>query len=397
MHRFVGNVCLLAASLPAFSQQITILDGIRYSNINSNVRQFRAYYPTGTRVTDPLPIVVYIHGGGWMRGGRSDHTITPSVCNGTETIACWLASHNYVVFSIDYTLVTQHAGGADLTVSAWKTVSAASHVFRAGNVGSTLVIHTTSPGWNAGGYRVAAVVNGEAQLSESPGSIGASSGAYTLLDTATLWPVQWQDCNCFLRYLAEQAGVSVPGNPQNITLMGQSAGGHLAGVVGLSGNSAFQTNCDHSSTNYTVRGITAFSPPTALVSIVWESEHAKHAIGDFLGCVPGYDRCDSVARSASITHYVAEHLPEYVSFSGASDVTVPPVNVRKARAAFADLKPPVTSPWIEFGPAFSHALDLFYHSDCAAHNEPSPCGSAGSAFQTALPYIQSWATQSPTR
>jgi acetyl esterase/lipase len=390
-------VCLLAASLPALSQQITVLDGIRYSNFNSNVRRFRAFYPTGTTVSDRLPIVVYIHGGGWALGGRGDNSITPSVCSGTETIACWLAAHNYVVFSIDYTLVAKNAAGADLTIAAWDTVSATSHVFTASDVGSTLVITSTSAGWKAGGYRVTAVVNGEAQLNESPGTIGARSGKYTLLNTATLWPVQWQDCNCFLRYLAEQAGVSVPGNPQNIILMGHSAGGQLTGVVGLSGNSAFHTNCDHKSTDYTVRGITAFSPSTDLVSIYSESDNAKSAVRDLLGCVPGYGSCDSVARSASITHYVAENLPEYVSFSGASDTTVPPANVHEAQAAFAALKPPVTSPWIEFGPAFSHPLDLFYHSDCAANSEPSPCGSAGSAFQIALPYIQSWAGRSTTR
>ena len=113
---------------------------------------------------------------------------------------------------------------------------------------------------------------------------------------------------------------------------------------------------------------------------------------NLLGCVPGYGTCDSVATSASITHYVAEHLPEYVSFSGASDVTVPPANVQEASTAFLALKPPVTSPWIEFfgPPAFGHPLHLFYYSDCAANGEPSACGSAGLAFQTALPYTQLW-------
>jgi acetyl esterase/lipase len=390
MYRFTGYVCLLIAGLPALSQQITVLDGISYSNINSNVRQFRVFYPTGTRVSDPLPIVVYIHGGAWAVGGRGDDSITPSVCNGTETIACWLASNDYVVFSIDYTLVATSATASDLTVSARDTVSSDSHRFTASDVGSTLVITTPSGGWNPGGYRVTAVSNREAQLDQSPGAVGANSGAYALLDTDTLWPVQWQDCNCFLRYLAEQAGVSVPGDPQNIILMGHSAGGHLAGVVGLSGDSAFQTNCDHRSTNYTVKGITAFSPPTDLVSIYSENDNAKYAVRDLLGCVPGYGTCNSAAKSASITTYVAEQLPEYVSFSGASDVTVPPFNVEEAEAAFAALRPPVLSPWIEFGPVFSHRLDLFYYSDCEANNEPPPCGSAGLAFQTALPFIQSW-------
>jgi len=390
VQRLAGCLCLLIASLPALAQ-ITVVDGISYSRINSNVRQFRVFYPAGTHVTDPLPIVVYIHGGGWAAGGRGDDSITPSACLDTNTVACWLASHNYVVFSIDYTLVATTATGADLTITDEKTVSAASHAFTQSDVGSTLVLITTSGGWNPGGYRVMSVANGSARLNESPGTVGSNSGAYNLLDSDSLWPVQWQDCNCFLRYLAEQAGVSVPGDPQHIILMGHSAGGHLSGVIGLSGNEAFPTNCDHRSDRYMVQGIVAYSPPTDLVSIYSESDNAKSFVRNLLGCIPGYNNCDPVAQSASITTYVAEHLPEYVSFSGVSDVTIPPANVQEAQAAFAALRPPVNSPWIEFGLAFGHPLDLFYHSDCLANGEPSPCGSAGQAFHTALPYIQSWA------
>jgi hypothetical protein len=58
------------------------------------------------------------------------------------------------------------------------------------------------------------------------------------------------------------------------------------------------------------------------------------------------------------------------------------------------LNPPVTQQWIEFGPAFGHPLDLFYYSDCLSGNEPAPCGSAGCAFQTALPFIQSVTSRS---
>jgi hypothetical protein len=390
VYQSLGCLCLLIASLPALAQ-ITVVDGISYSRINSNVRQFRVFYRAGTQVTDPLPIVVYIHGGGWSSGGRGSGSITPSACIDTNTVACWLASHNYVVFSIDYTLGATTATGSDLTISAANTVSAASHTFTQSDVGSTLVLNTTSGGWNPGGYRVISVANGSAQLNQSPGPVGSSSGAYNLLNSATLWPVQWQDCNCFLRYLAEQAGVSVPGDPQNIILMGHSAGGHLSGVVGLSGNRAFRTNCDHRSVRYKVQGIVAYSPPTDLVSIFSENDNAISFVRNLLGCIPGYGYCDSVAQSASITTYVAENLPEYVSFSGASDLTVPPANVQEAQSAFAALTPPVISSWIEFVPPFGHLLDLFYYSDCVANGEPSPCGSTGQAFSTALPYIQSWA------
>ena len=78
-----------------------------------------------------------------------------------------------------------------------------------------------------------------------------------------------------------------------------------------------------------------------------------------------------------------------MSFSGAGDTGVPPANVQEAQTAFANLNPPVAQQWIEFGPAFSHPLDMYFFTPCSADNEPSPCGSAGSTFQTALPFIQS--------
>jgi hypothetical protein len=172
--------------------------------------------------------------------------------------------------------------------------------------------------------------------------------------------------------------------------MEHSAGSQIAAVAGFSGNNAFATNCDHKSVNYTVKGIVGFSPPTDLVTLyTQEQDNGKKADRDLLGCIPGYGSCNSVALSASIINYVAENLPPYMSFSGASDVTVPLANVQEAQIAFANLKPPVSQQWIEFGPAFAHPLGIFYYTSCASGNEPSPCGSAGSAFQTALPFIQS--------
>ncbi len=380
---------LLLAALPALSQ-VTVVSGLSYSSINSRVRQFRMFYPAGTSVTAALPIVVLIHGGGWSAGGYATASLTPSSCTSDATIACWLAGHGYVVFAIDYTLVITTASASDLAVSGTNTVTSASYAFQPSDIGSRLLVITTSGGWNAGGYTVVGVNKGAAQLNASPGTAAATSGHYALLVPSTLWPVQWQDCNCFLRFLAEQAGVSVPGSAQKIVLMGHSAGAQLAAIAGFSGNSAFATNCDHQSVNYAIRGIVGFSPPTDLVTLyTLETDNAKSADRDLLGCIPGYGSCNSVAQSASITNYVAENLPPYMSFSGTSDTTIPPANVQEAQTAFANLNPPVNQQWIEFGPAFGHPLDLFYYSNCASGNEPSPCGSAGSAFQTALPFVQS--------
>jgi hypothetical protein len=105
-------------------------------------------------------------------------------------------------------------------------------------------------------------------------------------------------------------------------------------------------------------------------------------VKDLLGCIPGYQSCDSVAETASITHYVGENLPPYISFSGGMDVGVPAANVQETSLDFAALNPPVVSQWVLF-PSFFHDLDLFYYTPCSSDpdgGEPSPCGTAGMTF-----------------
>lgn len=323
-------------------------------------------------------------------GGRGDSTVTPITCSGGQTIACWLADHGYVVYSIDYTLVTKTDSGFDLSVVGTNTVASASYSFKTSDIGSRLIQGTTSGGWHAGGYTVTSVTNGQAVLNLSPGKTGIANGNWTLLQTPTLWPVQWQDCDCFLRYLAEQAGVSTPGDPNRIVLMGQSSGAHLSGVVGLSKNNAFPTNCDHTSVKYKVVGVIAYSPPTDLISLWLEQDNAKQSARNLIGCIPYTLTCNPVGYPASIETYAAETSPNYVAFSGQGDVTVPTANAEETSTAFASLNPPVKSPFIVFGPNYQHPLDIYYYKNCASGKEPSPCGSAGMAFQMSIPYLQTW-------
>ncbi len=383
--------CILLLASQLYGGSVTIINGV-YSNVNSAVRKYRVYYPAGTKKTQALPVVVYIHGGGWALGDLNDKTITPGTCSDDATIACWLADHGYVVFSIDYTLIKISEHGNDLAVTGASLVSAESHSFTSADIGSAILIQEgNSTRWHTGGYRIQAVSGGSALLDTSPGEVGANKGQYTLLQGSTLWPAQWQDCNCFLRFLATNLGVTLPGDQNDIFLMGHSAGAHLVSLAGLGGNDIFPTNCEHTSTSYKIRGIVAASPPTDLVTLYTETATAKSNVRNLLGCIPGYGSCDTIAASASVTTYVGPNLPPYISFSGGSDMTIPPENVQEAQTAFARLQPPVISRWVDLGPAFYHLLDLFYYVPCSAApatgSEPSPCGSAGEFFSQASTFI----------
>src|SRR4029077_6876642 len=156
-------------------------------------------------------------------------------------------------------------------------------------------------GWSGGGGEVynfapitpASCVGGNANTAACGLALSGNavySIGYTLVtsDPTTQWPVQWQDCDCFLKFLAEQAGVTVPGNPQAIYLFGHSAGAHLAGMVALAPHSRFDSNCTHTSTTYTVKAVAMLSPPLDLRQL-WlgaQSLGISASVTNLLGCVP---------------------------------------------------------------------------------------------------------------
>jgi uncharacterized protein (TIGR03437 family) len=211
------------------------------------------------------------------------------------------------------------------------------------------------------------------------------------------WPAQWQDCECFLKFLAEQAGVTVPGNPQHILMMGHSAGAHLAAITTLAPHDAFPTNCTHTSVNYAIDGVVAASLPDDLVavyaaSVVGPNQIASGAITNLLGCRPvSLDpECILKARAASPTNYVAPDQPSVLVLSGMGDTTIPYQSQGLLQAAYATLSHPVFSPWIIYGENYNHDLDLFYYNPCssAPSPEPSPCGTTGAAYRDILAFVQ---------
>ena len=320
---------VLASGLNAAT--ITIVDGTYDSFIRPGTRVFRVYFDSSHRINDPtMPIVVFIHGGGWAGGSYGSPlgqpgTLAPGICTNNSTALCDLASRGYAVYSIDYTL--------------------------------------TAPG-----------------VPENR------------------WPAQWQDCECFLKFLAENAGHSVPGDPHQIVMMGHSAGSHLAAITTLAPHDAFPTVCSHKSVDYAIAGVVAPSVPDDLVALYAASENSANrtaagAIAGLLGCQPtNLDQaCVAKAKQASPTHYVANGQPPVLVLSGMGDTTVPYKTQGLMEAAYANLRPPVFSNWIVYPKNFSHDLDLFYFVPCSSDPdpEPSPCGTAGRAFQDIQFFIQS--------
>ena len=73
----------------------TVVNGVRYSADDSPYHVMDVYMPTGQ---GPFPAIIYIHGGGWVKGSRADY----------NTTASFYAKRGIAGFSIDYALTTQN-------------------------------------------------------------------------------------------------------------------------------------------------------------------------------------------------------------------------------------------------------------------------------------------------
>lgn len=72
----------------------TLQTGVNYAQDASPYHKMDAYLPVGN---GPFPAFVYIHGGGWVRGGRDEY----------GKLGPFYAKRGIAGFSIDYTLATQ--------------------------------------------------------------------------------------------------------------------------------------------------------------------------------------------------------------------------------------------------------------------------------------------------
>ena len=383
-------LCSYNRPVSAASSSVTVLNNVVYSSIKSGTRIIRVYWPQGMPATAKTRAVVWIHGGGWFKGAFDESGIMPSDCTSTSTYACWLTENGIPVYDIDYTLVKTTVSATDLSIDPdnKSAVGSVSHKFTTADIGSALIV-TNGAGWASAGYKIVDVTAaGLAILDSSPTiALTTRTASYDLIQSGTMWPAQWQDTTCALSWAADNLGVNFPGDPQNLVLMGHSAGGNLVLASGLIPVGTFPSTCDHTNRNYNIQDIIALSPPSDLRTLYTESVTAQRDIRNLLGCIPGTRDFDTIADAASPTSYLATGQPQVVAFSGQLDVGVPPVNVQEIQLGYQAIG--VSSVWT-VEPGESHDLDAFLFAPCSADpdgGEPTPCGSAGGVFNAALPFI----------
>jgi len=178
------------------------------------------------------------------------------------------------------------------------------------------VVFLHGEGWRAGTrQQMNHFIEGMARL----GYVGVTPD-YRLVPEAR-FPAQVEDCKAAIRWLrahAAEYGV----RPDRIGVVGFSAGGHLAAMLGLTGKldglEGAGGNAEQSSE---VQAVVSFFGPTDFSTRDWPADLEREVIVPFLGG-SWADRPD-VYRKASPISYVSARAPPFLFLHGSDDKLVP--------------------------------------------------------------------------
>ncbi len=142
---------------------------------------------------------------------------------------------------------------------------------------------------------------------------------YRFASQAT-FPALIQDCNKALSFLCDKAD-TFHLDPNKIAIMGFSAGGHLASLLGLANNNEVsEFFMDKKAQKFSIKGVLDYYGPSELASMP-SSEDPKAPEAILLGATP-IERPDLSAKASPIT-YVDENDPPFLIFHGEKDDMVP--------------------------------------------------------------------------
>ncbi|WP_339878771.1 alpha/beta hydrolase [uncultured Algoriphagus sp.] len=139
--------------------------------------------------------------------------------------------------------------------------------------------------------------------------------------TQAVFPAQMLDCNTAISYLvdnSEKYGLDT----KRMVVMGFSAGGHLASMVGLAKNNEVDAFfIPESNKNFSFKGVVDFYGPADLTLFPGAND-AQSPEGILIGAAP-LDRPD-LAKAASPVSYIDEYDPPFLIIHGEKDDLVSP-------------------------------------------------------------------------
>lgn len=139
--------------------------------------------------------------------------------------------------------------------------------------------------------------------------------------TQAVFPAQIQDCNRAVSFLYDNAD-KYGFDTNNFAVLGWSAGGHLASLLGLSNNNNVANfYMPNSSKAFKIKAVVDFYGPSEMIMLP-NADDAKSPEGLLLGAAP-LARPD-LARAASPVTYVDKNDPPFLIIHGEKDDMVSP-------------------------------------------------------------------------
>lgn len=135
------------------------------------------------------------------------------------------------------------------------------------------------------------------------------------------FPAPVQDINDAVNYLYDNAD-KYQIKADKVVMMGRSAGGHLAGLIGAI--NAHENLEFISQPKYQVEAVVSFFGPTDLLALGNKGSRKaspKSSVSRFLGGVPS--EIPEIAKQASTTTYITKNSPPYILLHGDEDKPVP--------------------------------------------------------------------------
>ena len=192
------------------------------------------------------------------------------------------------------------------------------------------VMYVHGGGWEGGGKAMVAIVPGPAELLRR-GYVVASVD-YRLAPEHK-FPAMLEDAKCAVRFLRAQAK-DFQIDPRRIGIMGDSSGGHLAALVGLTDSRAgFDGPCAWSNETSRVQAVVDLYGPT---DFTVAPKHLKQREIALMEGVFGVTRPDDpILKRASPVTYVSAGAPPFLILQGDRDPLVP---LERSREFFDKLK-----------------------------------------------------------
>jgi acetyl esterase/lipase len=242
-------------------------------------------------------------------------------------------------------------------------------LFRPRNLGDRVlpvVVYIHGGGWERGDKKEGHKVLSELVLT---GHYAAVTVGYRLSGEAT-WPAPIHDCKAAVRWVRANAR-KYGFDPDRIGACGGSAGGHLAAMVGVTGDvNALEGTCGSPGYSSRVQCVAATSGAYDFTHFYEQttgksnSTRAQTVVRQLLGGTP--DEKPDVARSASPVTYVTPDDPPFLLGHGTLDPSVPFDQGLTFLAALKQAGVPVT--FIRFengghtggGPRFQERRQVFF-------------------------------------